>query len=319
MPELETLRFHFHRLTFTFFKEQEGKQTNLVASKGLFAYLNQERMAGRGVVLDRNKGKKGSVRRELFAPFVYTDLKNQRVYGSIALLRAGRLPRLKPHETFTLIELSKSAGEIAEETHFFVDYSGDTSVICIEYNHNGPRISDLEFYIRTVANDRKIAKGCTVVTLMDVSLEQAVANLSNVLNFEFKVQPQKIKMLEPVVQNYFTSMTTFGEKVRPRFLRVEAMFQQQGKQIGPKQENVEANKMMKYFLNLLTTSPEQLDTFESFELKYEDKDGADYFLDLMKGKKEIVKENVDVNAMGMGSRAWYDLIKPDFDEYMNSL
>lgn len=319
MPELETLRFHFHRLTFSFFKDQEGRQTNLTASKGLFAYLNQERLAGRGVVLDRNQGKKDSVRRELFAPFVYTDLKNQRVYGSLALLRAGRLPRLKPHETFTLIELNKSAGEIAEETHFFIDYSRETSIICIEYNHNGPRISDLEFYIKNVANDRRIAKGCSVETLMDISLEQAVTNLVNVLNFEFKVQPQKIKMLEPVVQNYFTSMTTFGEKVKPRFLKVEAMFQQQGKQIGPKQENVEANKLIKYFLNLVKKTPEQLEHFESFELKYEDKDGGDCFLDLMKGKKEIVKEDVDVNALGMGSRAWYDLIKSDFDAYMDSL
>lgn len=319
MPELETLRFHYHRLTFSFFKEQEGKQTNLIASKELFGFLNRERLSGRGVVLDRNKGKKGTMRRELFAPFVYTDLLNKRVYGSLALLRAGRLPRLKPHETFTLIELNSSAGEIAEETHFFVDYSRDTSIICIEYNHNGPRISDLEFYIRNVANDRRIAKGCNVETLMDISLEQAVTNLANVLNFEFKVQPQKINLLDPVVQNYFTSMKTFGEKVKPRFLKVEAMFQQQGKQIGPKKENIEANTMIKYFLTLLKKSPEQLENFESFELKYEDKDGVDYFLDLMKGKKEIVKENVDVAALGMGSRAWYELIKIDLDTYMDSL
>ena len=67
--------------------------------------------------------------------------KERRIRCSIALLRPGRKPKLKPVDEYKLVSLS-TIGIVAEETHFFIDFSKDKTVICLEYNHH-----DLEFLI----------------------------------------------------------------------------------------------------------------------------------------------------------------------------
>ena len=71
---------------------------------------------------------------------------------SIALLRSGRTPKIKPIDEFRLLPI-KTIGDIAEETHFYIDYSRNYAVVCIEYNHNGPRMKDVEYYLRNVARN----------------------------------------------------------------------------------------------------------------------------------------------------------------------
>ncbi len=315
---INTVKFNFHRLRITPLKIHSELDTKSIV-KQIFGYLNQELIHRRGHLIDRNKNRKGEDPRELFMAIAGTELKKSRIRGTLALLRSGRLPLLKPAETFTLVELDKSKGEIAEQTHFFIDYSKDECVICMEFNNNGPRMSDLEYYLRNVGSDKLgFSKATTIETFMDSSIEDALAGLLNVLNFDIKVQPKRIDNLDLDMQGYFNVMRNFGNQVKPKYIKLEASFQGPGgKKYKAKDENKEANSMMRTLFKRFIDKPHNLDTFDNFVVKYEDKEGKEEVLNLLKGKKEISKD-VDLSTL-KSSKDWYKLIEDDFDFFMQNL
>lgn len=314
---LITIRFNLHKLRFTPYKDAIGDHNTKSILKNIFLYLNTELRNGRGHLIDKNKGRKNEDPRPLFMSLAVTDLKKNRIRGTLALLRSGRVPYLKPADKFTLVPLGEE-GDIAEQTHFFVDYSkNDNCVICIEFNNNGPRLSDLEYYLRNVGGDTlELARATTIETFMSSSLDEAIAGFKNVLNIEIKAQPKKLDQIDTDMKGYFTGMQNFAKQVQPKFIKMEASFQLQGRTIGIKEEHKEANSMVKNLLNRFKSKPENIDSFENFVIKYEDKEGNDLLFSLLKGKMEFLKE-VDLGEL-KSARDWYELIEGDFDEFIET-
>lgn len=52
-------------------------------------------------------------------------------------------------------------------------------------------------------------------------------------------------------------------------------------------------------------------------VKYEDKDGQEEVFNLLKGKKELVRE-VDLKKITK-LRQWYELIETEFNEFVDSI
>jgi hypothetical protein len=71
------------------------------------------------------------------------------------------------------------------------------------------------------------------------------------------------------------------------------------------------------FINKFKTRPTNIDAFDNFVVKYEDKDGNEELFNLLKGKKEIIKE-IDLRKITK-ARHWYELIEPDFNDFINSI
>jgi hypothetical protein len=316
---IESVTFNFHSLRFTPIKEVESNNNTMTICRSVIGFINEEMRQGRGFVVDRNANKKGEEPRQMFMTLVSQDHTTKRFKGTLALIRSGRLPHIKPTDGYSLVPFDKTQGEIAEQTHFFIDYSrSGPVVICFEFNSNGPRISDFEFYVRKVAHERLgLAKATTVETFMNSKLTDAIENLVNVLNITVKIQPKNLDSLETQYQGYFTEMRSFSKNMKPRFLKLEAMYRLPGKSSSNKIVNTEANNMVKNLLKGFSNRQENIDTFDDFVVVYEDKKGQDQTFDLLKGKREIIK---DINHSVVKSvRDWYQIIEPDFNEFMKTL
>jgi hypothetical protein len=311
-------RFHFYSLKFTPYKNQNLSTRNSILND-VITYLMNELHNGQGYLIDKNQNRDQDGPRELFMASAVFMLKERRIRCSLALLRSGRAPMLKPADKFILVPLDKAQGSIAEQTHFYIDFSKDYNVICVEFNFHGPRISDIEYYFRSVARDTlKISKVTEVTVFMDTSIDKTLSELKNVLNMDIKIQPQKLaKMDTELVGKYFLGLNTLGNYLKPKFIKLEAMFQTPGSTVRSSQINKEANGMVLDLLKRFKTRPFNIDCFENFVVKYEDKDGQEEVFNLLKGKKEIIKE-IDFNKTTK-ARDWYELIEKDFDEFMESL
>src|SRR5690606_34704031 len=137
----------------------------------------------------------------------------------------------------------------------------------------------------------KISKVTEVNMYMDTSIDRTLSELKNVLNIDIKVQPQKLTKLDTeIVGQYFTTLTSFGNKIKPKFIKLEAMFQTPGKAVQSKEIHKDANNMVINLMNRFKNKPMNIDCFESFVVKYEDKEGNEEVFNLLKGKKEIIKE-----------------------------
>ena len=316
---IESVTFNFHSLRFTPMKELESNNNTMTICKSVIGFINQEMRQGRGFVVDRNANRKHEESRRMFMTIVSQDHVARKFKGTLALIRTGRLPHIKPANGYSLVPFDKNQGDIAEQTHFFIDYSRPGPVvICFEFNSNGPRISDFEFYVRKVANERLgLARATTIETYMNTKLTDAIENLANVLNFNVKIQPKNLDTLETQYQGYFTEMRNFSKNMKPKFLKLEAMYRFPGKSTSNKVINSEANTMVRNLLKGFANKQENIDTFDDFVVIYEDKEGNDQIFDLLKGKREIVKD-ID-HSVVKTVRDWYSIIECDFNEFMKTL
>ena len=316
--ELNIVRFHFYALSFTPYKDIEHEYDSKSILHDVINFIFQQRKEGNGYLIDRNQNNPNSDRRELFMTSVVFMHREKRIRCSIALLRNGRIPKLKPIDKFKLIPLDQM-GSIAEETHFYIDYSRTKPIICAEYNYHGPRISDIEFYLRNIARYKlKLSKATELELFMQNSIDKTLNNLKNVLNLDIKIQPKSITQMDKdIVGKYFTSINTIGNTLKPNFIKLEVMYQSPGKKVESKGLNKEANSMITYLMSKFKARPFNIDCFDNFVVRYEDKEGNEEVFNLLKEKKEIEKE-IDFSKIKK-KRDFYELIEKDFDSFMEDL
>ncbi|MDG1824524.1 MAG: hypothetical protein P8H45_06505 [Flavobacteriaceae bacterium] len=315
---LTPIRFHFYSLKFTPYKDKEREYSSNTILKDIITYITVQKRDGKGHLIDRHHNRPQGERRELFMTSAIFMHRERRIRCSMALLRAGKKPKIKPVDKFKLIPIS-TLGTPAEETHFFIDFSRDHAVICLEYNYHGPRISDIEYYLRNVARDTlKLSKTTDVNLYMDTSIDDTLADFKNVLNMDIKINPSSFTQMDNrLVGSYFTHLNNIGNFLKPKFLKLEAMFQTPGRSIESSEINKEANNMFTDLLQTFRGRPFNIDCFDSFVVKYEDKEGQEEVFNLLKGKKEVIIE-IDLNTITK-RRQWYELIEKEFDEFINSL
>lgn len=230
----------------------------------IITYLSNKLLnENQGYLLDRHESRQGN-RRELFLNRAVIMHKERRIRCSLALLRSGKTPLIKPNEEYKLVPISDAIkGSIAEETHFFIDYSKNPVIICCEYNHHGPRISDIEYYFRNVAHKLlRQSKATEINAYLDAPIEETLNKLKNVLNIDIKIVPQDLSKLTTDISNkYFTGMRTLGAVLDPKFLRIEAYFQSPGGSIQSTALNTNANNMIKDILNRIKGNQLDIDAF----------------------------------------------------------
>ena len=269
-------------------------------------------------MFDRHANRKDELPRELFMYRIKFRPQEERVVCSLALLRKGAIPKLKLKGDLSLIPLSDiTEADVAEETRFVIDYSQHSPIVCIQFNHHGPRVSDVEYYLRQISQHRlKESKKTTVNLQMDNNLDDTIQNFRNVLKFDIKFDPRSLEYLDSTLgNNYFSTMKTFGNKIKPKHLKVEAFFQTPGQKTNSTQLNTQGNKMFSDILSSFKSRPFNIDCFEHFEVKYEDNEGLEQTFNLLKQKSEIL---INLSLDGYKSTPkLYDEIQPELDKYLN--
>lgn len=317
--KVREVKLYLTSLKFEPYAEFKGKYTTSSILKEVFSYLRTQRNEGKGHLIDKHENRDKAESRELFM-ISHRDIPSKRrIRCSMALLRKGKQPKLKPTDKFKLLPISDIDGDIAEETHFFIDYSTSKCVICAEYNDRGPRISDLEFYLRNVAglSNLKIARATEVTNFFNNTLDETLAEMQNVLHMDVKFKPSDLaKMDADVRKHYYSGMENIGKTFKPKFFRIETYFQIPGSNSKVKINN-EANNWFIDMLGIFKKRKRNTKFFENFEVKYQDKEGLDKVFNLLKNR-EVITINVDSKA-DLKNKEMYELIASDFNQFIATL
>ncbi|MES2773161.1 MAG: hypothetical protein V4722_03200 [Bacteroidota bacterium] len=314
----ETIRFHLFQIKFKAHSSNQESHTSVSILKDVITYIQQQRIEHKAYLINRNQNREVEGPRELFMSFTSQMVPQKRFRCSLALIRSGRTPQIKKADSFALVPFDKSQGEITEETHFWIDYSTGKCYVCVEFNANGPRMSDIEFYLRSVSHRKLgIAKSLDVEIIMETSIDKTIANLKNVLKIDIKMDPKKVADLPMEHSNYLSSISSLGRNLNPKWIKVEASFQTKGKSLNSNELNFAGNKMVRAFMELFKSDISSSESFDDFVIRFENKQGMEEIFNLLNGKKEFLKE-VDVTTLKK-ERDWYELIEKDFDDYIKSL
>lgn len=317
--KVREVRLLLSSLQFEPYADLTDKHTTKSILKEIFSYLRTQKNDGKGHLIDRHENRDKAEPRELFM-ISHRDIPSEgRIRCSMALLRKGKQPKLKPTDKFKLLPLSSIDGDIAEDTHFFIDYSSTKCVICAEYNDKGPRLSDLEYYFRSVAGPStlKIAKSTSMPAFFNNTIDETLHELRNVLHMDVKFKPSKLARMDvDVRKQYYSGMENIGKVFKPKFFRIETYFQTPGTNKILKTNN-EANNWFREMLRIFKTRERNNKLYENFEVKYENNEGVEKVFNLLNSRKTIVIE-VD-SKEEIKNKKMYELVSADLSKFVATL
>jgi len=313
--KLRDVTFNFLKLKFKPLATVSKDHDSNSILKEIVSYLNNQRTNGLAHLIDRNARNDNNPRELFMTTHTYVP-KDGIIRFTLARLRSGKLPKLKPKDKYKLMTITEM-GSIAEETHFFVDFRNDIPTICIEYNFEGARASDIEYYFRSIARDElQLARSTEIEIIMDTSIKDALENFKNVLKFDVKINPKNISELDRSIKSYYSGHKQLTDLYKPRFLKVEFLYEVPGTSIKSKELNNYANSVFTNTLKVFKSKPLDVEFFDNFTVKYENKKGEDAFFSTIKGKKEEIykiplKKQLSVKES-------YELVRTDFLEFINN-
>lgn len=316
---LTKVAFNYYSLTFHPYKEGETEFNDNKILREIVNFIRSKRSEKSAVVVDKNYNQDNKAPRNLFIYNASFLPRKSRILASIALIREGRLPMIKKPNEMEIVPLTavETGASVVELTHFFIDYSGHQPVVCVEYNHNGPRWSDIEYYIRHICRDHlRIAKHVISSLYMKAKIEDTLNALVNVLKLDVKVKPNNLVQLDPDVRSsYFTGLDKLQDTLDTKYLRFEASYYSPGSNLKIPVNN-KANSMVTTLLKKFISRSHNIDAFEDFQVKYEDKNGHEQIFNLLKGKVESEVE-MDIKKTKTNTQ-WHDSIQDEFDNFMKS-
>ena len=313
-PGLADGRFHFHSIRFSPYSDQKKSSTDVLLE--IVNYIQNEKNSGRAVLLTRYEHGAPQEHREMFIDYVALANPEKKIKFSIALFRKNNTPMVKPEDSIDLVPLDNIKGSLVERTYFFIDYSREPAIVCVQYNHYGARFLDILFYLRFLSNNTlKISHGLTTQVFVDKPIKETLEAMDNVLRIELKMKPENITYIEKDVKHYFTGMSNLQNALKPRFLEFKAFFQTPGSRSAPLIKNGAANGFFKNMLNVFSRNSDQEYLFEHFEVNYQDKKGEEVVFNLLKDKAGFDKE---INLKTSTATKVFNLILNDFNEFLET-
>ncbi|QHS56936.1 hypothetical protein GWR56_15790 [Mucilaginibacter sp. 14171R-50] len=313
--ELEEIKFNFFTMLFSPIKEHANLNSNDIILRIVDA-INQQRSNNNIIIFDRFKNRKNTPSRQLYISYTGYEPLERRLKFAMALIRSGKLPLLKPTGSIDLVPFDKNMGEFTEVTHFFIDMKRPTAVVCVEFNDNGPRMTDIEYYFRAMSTEYlHMSRSLTVGMMMEKNIDETLNGLLGVFDFDMKIESKKFSEMDHDTKGFLSEWGTLLTKLQPEFIRVEAFFQRKGKKNNTASTHPGLLTGLKHILNKLG-KPNNADAFDKFVLNYEDKDGNAKRFDLFDTKSEI---SVMINLTStIKTTDIYKLIKDGFDTFLKN-
>lgn len=315
VDDFELVKFNFLSMLFVPLKEHSSLSSTQIILKIVEA-IKAQRIAKNIIIFDRFKNRKNEPSRQLYIDHFSYEPLERRLKFSMALIRSGKQPLLKPTGSIDLVPFDKNIGEFTEVTHFFIDMKRPTAVACIEFNDNGPRMTDVEYYFRAMSTEYlHLSKSLTVGIMMEKNIDETINGLAGIFDFDIKLEGKKYSEMDNDTKGYLSEWGTLLTKLQPEFIRIEAFFQRKGKKSNKASTNTGVMSGLKHILKSLK-KPNNSDAFDKFVINYQDTDGNVKKFDLFDTKSEV---EVMINLTQTVKTAdIYKLIKVDFDTFLTN-
>jgi hypothetical protein len=318
-----TVRFHFFDFIFTPHKGNESMEDSNRILKECIQKINDERtQKQKAIVIDRHEGRKDVESRNIFISSVAFLAKEKKFKCKIALIRDNKIPTLVNKSTYSLTPFDELGdNSIAETTNFYIDVNGPVPVVCCEFNSQGPRISDIEYYFRYISSNKMlyISKACKASMHMKLPVNEVLDSITDVLKFRIKAKPNRLSYLyQEIADPFITNMNALANTIKPNSIRVDAFFRERGNLDVKTPKNIQAVSFIKRVLNAVKNDNEVIEDFEDFYLEFEKEDGSDEIFNLVRGKQEIIISCSYRTPGNLDTKELYDNTTMAFDTYLSN-
>ena len=271
--------------------------------KNIFDQLRSEEFPDDKKVIDRYKKRKNEPKRELVI-IRNRILNRNQITGVLALIK-NNIPKTWDGKDI-IKELVNDKGDVyIEPMRFMIDFSNENEVIVMhEFNYEGPRLSDLVFYLRSIAKDYSYGKKIDSNIHLDIEFEDLERKITNIFHVGVKVR------------NTLTDNAKWLQKFREiseltgyKDCRMDFFFQR-NKRNGDYKKNVRGLGYVRQILNWVKKK-ENIEKISDFKLTYTDEDHPEPIdFDFIKNKttSTLIRPETE--------KKWLDQIINEFNLYI---
>lgn len=182
------IKFEFNYASFSLKAYKESPGTSSTLLRNIIKKLNDSSFKGEERIINKHENRKDTLERRLVMISSRLEPRATMCFGKIALIK-NKAPKIWGGEDL-IEEIEKPENKRFIEVTNYVIYFEENGnpTIMHEFNNEGPRLSDIEFYLRQIASNFKIAKAVKSILHIKTDYEQLGKNLRNIFSIKVKVK-----------------------------------------------------------------------------------------------------------------------------------
>jgi len=308
------IEFHYCDIKLDPYKGYENS-TSLDLIKAIFNNLQADARTSKHHVIDRRAGQEGADKRRLVVIGVVN--KPYRRYGKLALIK-NKAPYFMSEE-FDLDAIENETNkDYVEVTNFYVDTSGKKPIMMVEFNSDGPRISDVEYYLRHIGKTYNLSKYCTISLHVKGEIEEIARNLKNVFRIDLKVRAEKSIYYKDIDDAYYSSIESLKKSYPYQDIRLDVGFGYNKKIASDNYEpNISGLRLGRKLMDFLKKDTENIEHIEGLKMKVDMGDGPE-LIDFIKNKENSLLTIDLVSKDRPNQKDLRQKASAAFDEYIEN-
>lgn len=274
------IEFNYASLSLTGYTGEEADSSRLL--KNLIQYLNSEGFSTKDKIINRNSGRKNTHNRNLIIlPNRFFD-SGRKCYGRIALIK-NKAPITWSETNEIEVINNPDNKKFIEVTNYLISFEKSQPIIMIEFNNEGPRLSDIEYYFRQISRKEKIAKYIQSTIHLKVEYDRLEHSISNVFSINVKVKSSTI-----IKQNWLKALRNISEETGYKDVRLEFFYQRTKDLSGKYRKNVRGIDFARNIISWLRRDSKNIENIEDLKMSYQATDNDEEILDLDFLKNKVV-------------------------------
>jgi hypothetical protein len=311
----ETVRFEFNYASIVLIPYAGNKSSSNNLLKQLINKLNDTDFPNDSRILDRHKNHKNSAARNLVMISNHFTEKGTRCIGRIALIKNKNPIVWKGKDVIE--EIKKEANQkFIDITNYIIHFSSikDEAIIMHEFNSEGPRLSDIEYFLRQIATKFQIAKSVYLTLHLDTQFDDLAKNMTNIFGVTVKVKSSYSNQ-----HLWLTSLKQLNDDSGFRDVRLEFYYKREKEPNGKYKKNVKGLDMSRNLLGWLKKDSRNIDYVEDLKMTYQASDDEKILdFDLLKNKTTSIIDIPLTEGKIYKSDDYKTLVIKEFNYYLNT-
>jgi hypothetical protein len=268
-------RFEFNYASINLLPYKNVQRSGNSLLKSILNKLNEEDIPSEKIIFDRHKEHKHSVPRQLVMISNSFGNKGQRCFGKIALIKNKNPKIWKGRDIIKEIEKEEN-GQFVDITNYIIHFldNKDEAILMHEFNSEGPRLSDIEYYLRQVSQEFKIAKRINTTLHLDTNFADLEKQISNVFAFAVKV-----RSIDSNKHSWLKPLKNINDECGYRNLKLELLFKRNKDAGGKYAKNIKGLDLVRNLFSWLENDKKNLKLLEDLKMSYM-QDGNNEIIDM---------------------------------------
>lgn len=302
------IEYVFNYASFSLQPYADDSGTSSTLLKRIINKLNDE---NEPIVIARYPNRK-SGRRELVMISNRVEDQGTRCFGKIALIKK-KIPLIWSGKDFVKeIERGENT-EFIEVTNYAIHFSvvGEP-IIMYEFNNEGPRFTDIDFYLKHIASKFKLAKNIKYSLHLNTDFSKLDKEVKNVFGVTVKVK-------SAFTQNYdwVDNLKDLQEDTGYKDIRLEFFYGRVRDQSGKYKRNIKGTDFARNLITWLQKDKKNLKYLGDLKMSYQSNNDEVIDLDFLKNQAESIIKVPVINGIFV-PREFKSLLAQEFEYYLKT-